>query len=74
MTAFEGRPVSGEPRADGEEILEVRWVAPADAALLSMPAWVGLVLTDALGDRSRTHFRAPTWTPPGPVTPRDGVP
>jgi 8-oxo-dGTP pyrophosphatase MutT (NUDIX family) len=66
VTVFEGRPVAGEPRADGEEILEVRWVAPADAGALSMPAWARLVLADALGDWSRTHFHAPTWTPPGP--------
>jgi len=65
MTVFEGRPVSGEARADGEEILEVRWVTPAEAARLSMPAWTRIVLADALADPDRTHFRAPTWTPPG---------
>jgi len=64
MTVFEGRPVSGEARADGEEILEVRWVTPAEAARLSMPAWTRIVLADALADPDRTHFRAPTWTPP----------
>jgi 8-oxo-dGTP pyrophosphatase MutT (NUDIX family) len=65
VIVFEGRPVSGEARADGEEILEVRWVTPAEAARLPMPAWARLVLADALRGRSRTHFRAPAWVPPG---------
>lgn len=64
MTVFEGRPLGGEPRADGEETLEARYVAPAEAARLDMPAWARLVLGDALADRWRTHFRPPAWTPP----------
>src|SRR5262245_43382940 len=74
VPVFEGRPVGGEAREDGVEILEVRWVGPADLERLSIPAWAQQVLADALRDPGRTHFRAPTWAPPGAVTPRDGVP
>jgi 8-oxo-dGTP pyrophosphatase MutT (NUDIX family) len=74
VTVFEGRPVGGEAQEDGVEILEVRWVGPADFERLSIPAWARLVLADAFGDQIRTHFRAPTWTPRGEETPRDGIP
>jgi 8-oxo-dGTP pyrophosphatase MutT (NUDIX family) len=65
MIVFEGRPLSGEPREDGVEILEVRWVAPADATRLPMPAWTRIVLADSLADPGPARFRAPAWTPPG---------
>lgn len=63
-TVFEGRVLGGQPRHDGVEILEVRWVPPAELAALDMPAWVRLVLGDVLADRARTHFQAPAWRPP----------
>ncbi len=64
MTLFEGRTLGGEPRADGEEILEARYVAPAELPRLDMPEWARLALADALADRGRTYFRPPAWVPP----------
>jgi 8-oxo-dGTP pyrophosphatase MutT (NUDIX family) len=62
---FEARVLAGVPRPDGVEILETRWVAPAELAGLPMAPWMRRLLGDGLADRGRTHFRAPTWVPPG---------
>jgi len=70
ITVFEGRPLPGEPRADGEETLEARYVARAELAALEIPEWARRVLREAFADPARTHFEPATWTP----TPRDGVP
>lgn len=67
MTAFAGRPLGGAPRADGEETLEARYVAAAEAAGLDLPAWARIVLADAAAGRRRTHFRPAAWAPP-PLT------
>jgi 8-oxo-dGTP pyrophosphatase MutT (NUDIX family) len=64
-TVFEGRVLGGDARHDGVEILEIRWVAPAEIPALDVPAWVRLVLDDVRTDRARTHFQAPAWAPPG---------
>ena len=64
MSAFEGRPLGGAPRPDGEETLEARYVAPAQVAGLDLPAWARIVLADAVADRRRAHFRPATWAPP----------
>src|SRR5262245_77350 len=65
MVVFEARPLAGEPRADGVETLEVRWVAPAEADAIPVSVWVRLLLADAVGGRHRAHFHPPAWTPPG---------
>jgi ADP-ribose pyrophosphatase YjhB (NUDIX family) len=65
-TVFEGRRVSGEPRPDGVETSEVRWVAQADLGLLETAPWVLHVLSHAFRDRSRPHFDPPTWAPTDP--------
>jgi len=75
MVVFEARPLAGDPRADGVETLEVRWVAPAETGAISPAAWVRLLLADAAAGRHRACFHPPTWTPPAadPAARPDGL-
>jgi 8-oxo-dGTP pyrophosphatase MutT (NUDIX family) len=65
VIVFEARVLAGRPQADGVELLETRWVAPAEAAGLLMAPWMRRLLGDALADPGRSHFVSPTWAPPG---------
>jgi 8-oxo-dGTP pyrophosphatase MutT (NUDIX family) len=65
MVVFEGRVLAGDPRPDGVEILELRWVAPPELTALPMAPWMRRLLGDALAERGRAHFAPATWTPPG---------
>ncbi len=64
MTVFEGRPVGGRLRADGEETLEVDYFGREALAGIPLQPWVRRVVENALADRCGTHFDAPTWRPP----------
>lgn len=46
LIAFECTLVGGEPRPDGEEILELRWVTPEELEELPLPRWGGHLLPD----------------------------
>ena len=48
---FYGRVLSGEPREDGSETKEVRWVEPADVASLSIHPSMRRRIDDALAGR-----------------------
>lgn len=48
---FHARVLSGEPREDGSETKEVRWVEPADVASLSIHPSMRRRIDDALADR-----------------------
>ena len=63
-TVFECRVMGGALAADGEEIQEVRFCAPAEVAALALPPWAEVVLTDLFAGKSQTCFQAPVWTPP----------
>lgn len=49
---FHGRVLSGEPREDGSETKEVRWVEPADVAGLSIHPSMRRRIADALAGRA----------------------
>ncbi len=61
---FDARCTAGEPRPDGDEVLEVRWCGPADAAALPLPPWMDEALRDVFAGAVGA-FRRPTWTPDG---------
>jgi 8-oxo-dGTP pyrophosphatase MutT (NUDIX family) len=65
MIVFEARVIGGHARPDGVEILETRWVAPAELPGLRVPPWVGRALGDALAGSGRAHFRPAAWAPGG---------
>lgn len=47
LTAYACRVIGGQPRPDGEEIRELRYVAAEDLDGLVLPAWAHTVLSDA---------------------------
>lgn len=63
MVAFLGSRISGEPRPDFDETLEVGYFARSEIESLDAQPWVKAVLEDAWRDRARTHFAAPNWAP-----------
>jgi 8-oxo-dGTP pyrophosphatase MutT (NUDIX family) len=64
MTVFEARPAEGKPRADGVEILEVKYFAKDQVDRLDMPEWMDEVLADVFEGR-HGGFRPPKWKPSG---------
>ncbi len=63
MTAFTARILSGDPRPDGVETLELRWFAAAELDGLATPRWAPRVLADAFAPRGPARFEPPTWSP-----------
>lgn len=64
MVVFEGRPVGGELRADGEEMLELEYFEVEAARRLPIARWVPEVLEAIARDRREATFRRPEWKPP----------
>lgn len=64
MAAFECRPLGGALRPDGEEILEVRYVAASELAALRLPDWMRSVLPPILAGRGRAWIPPVSWRPP----------
>ncbi len=63
MVVFEGRPIGGNLRPDGEETLELRWFERGEIASLPTPEWVPQVLEDAFERPGPPRFAPPTWAP-----------
>jgi 8-oxo-dGTP pyrophosphatase MutT (NUDIX family) len=62
-TIFRGRVIGGELRADGEEILEVRYISREEIDSLPHSRWMDLAM-DALYTREGPAvFQQPTWKP-----------
>lgn len=66
MVAFLGTRISGDPRPDFDETLEVRYFAQHEIEGLDAQPWVKIVLDNAWRDRVRPHFDPPSWTPDEP--------
>jgi 8-oxo-dGTP pyrophosphatase MutT (NUDIX family) len=64
IAVFDCRVRGGELRLDGEEALELRWVAPADIEALDLSPWARIVLPHVTVARGRGWIQPPTWTPP----------
>lgn len=63
MMVFEVRVLSGEPRPDGEETLDVRFFAPEELADQNVPVWLPEVVRAVTSDPPRS-FRPTSWSPP----------
>jgi 8-oxo-dGTP pyrophosphatase MutT (NUDIX family) len=64
-TVFEGERIGGTPQPDGDETLEVRYVARADVDALPCKPHVRLFLDAGYAAGSDAKFQPPTWKPPG---------
>ena len=62
-TIFQGRIIGGQIRADGDEILELRYVSKDELQSLPHALWIDVAI-DAIYQRGGTpHFQPPTWHP-----------
>ena len=66
MTVFRCDVLEGEPRPDGDEIVELRYFSESDLVNLNLPNWGPVVLPDAIRERSGASFQSPEWRPPDP--------
>jgi 8-oxo-dGTP pyrophosphatase MutT (NUDIX family) len=64
MIAFECRIVSGTPTPDGEESLELRFVAAHELESMSLAPWARRILPRLVSQRGRPWFEPATWVPP----------
>jgi 8-oxo-dGTP pyrophosphatase MutT (NUDIX family) len=63
MATFECRPLGGALRPDGEETLEVRYVAASELASLHLPEWMRIVLPPILDGHGKA-WTPVKWAPP----------
>lgn len=63
-TTFEAIRMAGSVRLDRAELLEVRFVTPAEAAALQLPPWMPEILAALFGPPGVLSFRPQTWSPP----------
>jgi len=63
IVVFLGTHLSGTPRPDGIETLDVGWFSREEVRRLEARPWLHEVLENAWRDRSRTFFTAPDWSP-----------
>jgi 8-oxo-dGTP pyrophosphatase MutT (NUDIX family) len=63
-TIFRGRIIGGEMRADGEEILDLRYFSREEIRTVRHSRWMDLAM-DAIYAREEgpAHFQKPTWRP-----------
>ena len=67
MAVFEAEHDGGTLDPDEVEVLEVRFVSEAEAALLSKPSWVPEVLHAVFHRGHTSVFRRQEWIPPTPT-------
>lgn len=63
MTVFEGRPIAGTLRPDGDETLDVRYFAASELSTVALQDWVPAVLEAVWDRRDRAHFAPARWRP-----------
>ncbi len=64
MAAFECRVRSGALRLDGDESLELRYVARDEIDALDLAPWARIVVPAAFAHRGRSVASASAWLPP----------
>jgi 8-oxo-dGTP pyrophosphatase MutT (NUDIX family) len=60
---FEGRPISGRLRPDGEEAGALRFVSRQEAATLAMTPLTAQIVDRAFDRGAPSYFARPSWTP-----------
>ncbi|HYC55608.1 MAG TPA: NUDIX domain-containing protein [Candidatus Binatia bacterium] len=64
IAAYRCRVLSGTPKPDGEETLEVRFVTAQELAALDLAPWARTVLPRLMPNSGTPWLPAPTWSPP----------
>jgi len=64
MVVFECRILGGTPTPDGEEVLELRWVAADELKDLPLSRWARDLLPALVASRGRTLIPPVAWRPP----------
>lgn len=62
-TIFRGRIVGGEPRPDGQEILELRYFSRAEMMQVSHARWLDVAVDAVFSGDGRADFQPATWRP-----------
>jgi len=62
-TVFRGRIIGGELRADGEEILELRYLSREEIAQLPHARWLDVAVDAVFSQAATPGFQPPTWKP-----------
>jgi 8-oxo-dGTP pyrophosphatase MutT (NUDIX family) len=62
-TVFQGRPVGGVLKPDGEEALDARYFAREQLAALECKPHVEVFLNAAWSSSAQAYFQPPTWKP-----------
>jgi 8-oxo-dGTP pyrophosphatase MutT (NUDIX family) len=63
VTIFRGRIIGGELRADGEEILDLRYLSREELAELPHARWLDLALDTVFSQTGTPAFQQATWKP-----------
>jgi len=64
MAVFECRILAGTPAADGEEVLELRFVDVDEIGTLALSRWARELLPTLVAHRGRTWIPPIVWRPP----------
>ena len=64
MIAFECRVVGGTLEPDGEESLDLRFVAADELEAMALAPWARRILPRLVSQRGRPWIEAATWVPP----------
>ena len=62
-TIFRGRIIGGELRADGDEILEVRYFSREEIQTVPHSRWMDVAMDAIYAPEGPAHFQKPTWRP-----------
>lgn len=62
-TIFRGRIIGGELRADGEEILDVRYFSREEIDKVPHSRWMDVAMDVLYTRDGPAHFQKPTWRP-----------
>jgi 8-oxo-dGTP pyrophosphatase MutT (NUDIX family) len=64
-TIFRGRIVGGNPRPDGEEILDVRYFSQEELSHVAHSKWLDSAMPALFNQNRSPHFVPASWKPPG---------
>jgi 8-oxo-dGTP pyrophosphatase MutT (NUDIX family) len=62
-TIFRGRVIGGELRADGEEILDLRYFSKEEIQTVPHSRWINVAMDTLYSLDGPAHFQKPTWSP-----------
>ena len=62
-TIFRGRAVGGELKADGAEILDVRYFSREELSDIGHPKWIDAVAPSLFSTATGAYFQESTWKP-----------